>query len=69
MNRQPIVDIRLLDQDGMFYLCPVIVDTGFNGWLTLPADIILKLGLIWKDSDRMTLADGTEILCDVFELC
>jgi len=44
-----------------------IIDTGFNGWLTLPADIVGNLGLPLRGSGRATLADGSETLFDSYE--
>ena len=34
------------------------VDTGFTGWLTLPASIIAELGLTYHGRRRATLASG-----------
>jgi clan AA aspartic protease len=44
-----------------------VVDTGCNGWLTLPPALIAALGLPWQTAVHGILADGTEILCDVYE--
>lgn len=42
-----------------------VVDTGFNGWLSLPSNLIDQLGLPWLTRGRVTLADGAEQECDV----
>jgi clan AA aspartic protease len=44
-----------------------VVDTGFTSYLTLPPDVIERLGLSWHSSDKGVLADGSECLFDVFE--
>jgi len=44
-----------------------IVDTGFNGALTLPPDVIAALGLRLKSRGRGVLADGSESFFDVYE--
>jgi clan AA aspartic protease len=43
-----------------------LIDTGFNGFLTLPANIIAELGLPWSGSDIVTLGDGSETLFDLY---
>jgi len=44
-----------------------VVDTGFDGALTLPAELIARLGLRFKAESRAVLADGTEIAFDIYE--
>jgi clan AA aspartic protease len=44
-----------------------VVDTGFNGALTLPSDLIAKLGLRLKTRMWGMLADGRADLFDVYE--
>lgn len=36
-----------------------VVDTGFNGSLTLPPALIAKLGLVWRSYGSATLANGS----------
>ncbi len=45
----------------------VVIDTGFNGFLTLPAAFITDLMLPYVGSTRATLADSNEVAMDVFE--
>jgi clan AA aspartic protease len=44
-----------------------IIDTGFTASLTLPPPVIAALGLRWQTVDRVTLADGSESMFDVYE--
>jgi clan AA aspartic protease len=44
-----------------------IIDTGFDGWLSLPSSIIARLGLVWRRRGRALLADGSESVFDIFE--
>jgi predicted aspartyl protease len=37
-----------------------VIDTGFNGFLSLPSTIIATLILPWSGSDFVTLGDGSE---------
>lgn len=43
-----------------------ILDTGFNGSLTLPPAMIASLGLQWRTRSLVTLANGSEDFCDVY---
>jgi clan AA aspartic protease len=43
-----------------------IIDTGFNGFLSLPTSIIVELDLMWSYSDIATLGDGSETLFDIY---
>jgi clan AA aspartic protease len=44
-----------------------IIDTGYTGSLTLPPALIAALGLRWQTVDRVTLADGSECIFEVYE--
>ncbi|MCZ8027851.1 MULTISPECIES: aspartyl protease [Microcystis] len=43
-----------------------VIDTGFSGFLTLPSDIIARLGFIWEGRDLATLGDGTFCTFEVY---
>jgi clan AA aspartic protease len=43
-----------------------VIDTGYTGSLTLPPTIVAALGLRWRSTERFTLADGSELLLDVY---
>ena len=43
-----------------------VVDTGFNGFLTLPPAVVAELGLPFVSIGRATLADGSEISYDIY---
>ncbi|WP_315784860.1 clan AA aspartic protease [Fischerella sp. JS2] len=64
---EPIIRIKILDSNGQIYEQNAIVDTGFNGWLSLPPDLITTLGLTWKRRGRAILADGSGTIFDVYE--
>jgi clan AA aspartic protease len=64
---EPIIHLGIYGVDGQIYEQPAIVDTGFNGWLSLPPDFIAKLGLSWKRRGRAILGDGSECIFDVYE--
>ncbi|MDP9479560.1 MAG: hypothetical protein M3R38_28485 [Actinomycetota bacterium] len=43
-----------------------VIDTGFTGYLTLPADVAASLGLSERGSERFILADGSEAVLPVY---
>jgi clan AA aspartic protease len=64
---EPIIPLSICGSDGKVYTQEAIVDTGFNGWLSLPPDLISELNLKWKRRGRAILGDGTECVFDVYE--
>lgn len=49
---EPIIPLSICGSDGKVYTQDAIVDTGFNGWLSLPPDLIAQLDLKWKRRGR-----------------
>ena len=43
-----------------------LLDTGFNGSLTLPPTVIASLGLQWRTRGLVMLANGTEDHCNIY---
>lgn len=66
-NFEPIIPLSVCDSDGKVYTEEAIVDTGFNGWLSLSPDSIARLKLRWKRRGRAILGDGSECIFDVYE--
>ena len=52
--------------DGREQEIEAILDTGFNGSLTLPAALIASLGLPWRTRGLVMLANGSEDYCDMY---
>ena len=44
-----------------------VIDTGFDGSLTLPPGMIAALGLVWRRRGRALLANGTDSIFDIYE--
>ncbi len=44
-----------------------VVDTGYDGYLTLPSSVVTRLGLPWRRRTRGLLADGSGSLFDIYE--
>jgi clan AA aspartic protease len=64
---EPIIPLSVCGSDGKVYTQDAIVDTGFNGWLSLPPDLIAQLNLRWKRRGRAILGDGSECIFNVYE--
>jgi len=45
----------------------VVVDTGFDGSLSLPPAIVAALGLTYRQRGRAILADGSETVFNIYE--
>ncbi len=54
------------NSNGQQQVIDAVIDTGFNGFLTLPSAIISALALPWNASDIVTLGDGSETLFDLY---
>ena len=64
---EAIIRLRIYDLQGQSQEIEVVVDTGFNGALTLPLNVIEALRLPFRRSGRALLADGSESLFDIYE--
>jgi clan AA aspartic protease len=43
-----------------------VIDTGYNGALTLPPELIAELRLPWSDTGSVMLGDGSTCVCDIY---
>ena len=64
---EPIIPLTVCSSDGKRYAKDAIVDTGFDGWLSLPSDLIAQLNLRWKRRGRAIIGDGSECVFNVYE--
>ena len=65
-HRTPVVPLSLRGAAGQQIEIKAVVDTGFNGSLTLPAEMIAVLGCDWRGRSSVTLANGAVEWCDVY---
>ncbi len=63
---EAIIRIRIQDAAGFAHEVDAIIDTGFNGYLTLPPALIAMLGLTRLSRGRALLANGSEELVDIY---
>ncbi len=63
---EPVITLALQGPLGQSREVEAVVDTGFNGFLTLPTALVSELGLPFVSIGRATLADGNEIAYEVY---
>ncbi len=66
-NGEATIRLKLLGPTGIEKRISAIIDTGYDGWLTLPPELIAELVLPWSTVGQAVLADGSEIEYDVYE--
>jgi clan AA aspartic protease len=66
-DREAIIHLSVLDPYGQEQGIEAVVDTGFDGWLSLPPTLIGLLGLPWRRRAQAILADGSVTLVDMYE--
>ena len=64
---EALVRITIRGPGGQEQEVETVIDTGFDGALTLPPALITTLGLPWRRRGRALLADGTDTLFDIYE--
>ena len=64
---EPIVRLVVRGPDGPEEEIEAVVDTGFNGWLSLAPSLIAVLELPYRGQGNATLADGSECSFDIHE--
>jgi len=65
-RREAILPLVVGNASGQRQVVDTVIDTGFNGFLTLPSVLITSLGLSWNATDIVTLGDGSEALFDLY---
>jgi clan AA aspartic protease len=66
-DREALIRLLVRGPSGEEQQIDAVVDTGFDGWLSLPPEVIAKLGLPWRRRGRAFLADGSESIFDMYE--
>ena len=65
-NLEAVVTLPLQGPSGRKREVNVVIDTGFNGYLTLPPMLVADLGLPVVGDGEAVLADGSEAVFDVY---
>ena len=66
VHHEATIRLPVRDADGREQEVEAILDTGFNGSLTLPPAVIPALGLPWRSRGLVILANGTADQCDIY---
>ena len=63
---EPVIPLAVQGLSGQSRDIEAVIDTGFNGFLTLPPPLVAELELPFLSVGRATLADGSEKAYDVY---
>ena len=63
---EPVISLTLRGPLGQCAEIEAVVDTGFNGFLTLPPEVVATLRLLPLTRVSATLADGNAAMFDVY---
>lgn len=65
--REAVLTLTVRGPQGQEQEIQAVIDTGFDGALTLSSVLIDALGLEWRRRGRALLADGGESVFDIYE--
>jgi clan AA aspartic protease len=68
INLEAVLPLSVFGADGQVREIIAVIDTGYSCFLALPVVILTALGLAPVGSEQLTLADGSEIDTDVYEV-
>jgi clan AA aspartic protease len=66
-DREALIRLEVQGPAGQVEDVDAVIDTAFEGWLSLPPALIARLGLVWRRRGRALLADGTDSIFDIYE--
>lgn len=66
-RREAVIRLKVRGPTEQDQEIEAVIDTGFDGWLSLPSSIIAQLGLTWRQRGRALLADGSESVFEIYE--
>ena len=66
-DNEPLIRLTVHGTRGRKRKVEAVIDTGFNGYLTLPPDVIAELGLPWQTTADAILADGSICSFEIYE--
>ncbi len=65
-DKEAVLPIEVLGVGGRIFQSEAGIDTGYNGFLTLPRAVIEELDLTFVGPARAALGDGKEVRMDLF---
>lgn len=63
-DQEATVRLDVRGPDGSEQTVEAVLDTGFDGWLSLPSLLVGALRLHWRQRGRAILADGNESVAE-----
>jgi predicted aspartyl protease len=66
LRREATLPLVVGNSSGQRQVVDTVIDTRFDGFLSLPSEVIVRLELPWTISNTATLGDGSEILFDFY---
>jgi clan AA aspartic protease len=66
LRREAMLTVVVGSSNRQLQAIDAVIDTGFNGFLSLPSTIVTTLNLPWSGSDIVTLGDGSETSLDLY---
>lgn len=64
---EPVIQLIVRDSMGADHRVNFLIDTGFSGYVALPAQWISRLGLTVQGDGQLTLADNQNIVTSMYE--
>ena len=65
VDREAVIQLDVFGSEQKREIVDFVIDTGFNGYLILPGELIERLNLQSAGKRRATLGDGNTVLLDV----
>ena len=65
-NREAVIEVEIGGPDQLQQEVDAVIDSGFNGYLTLPRHIVGSLNLLLAGNRRATLGDGKAVVLDAY---
>ena len=66
--REPVVTLAIQGPSGQSREVEAVITTGFTGFLTVTTEMVTELGLVLEGTSRATLAGGSEVTFDVYDV-
>lgn len=66
-DHEAVITLSLSHPTGRTLEVEAVIDTGYNGFLTLPAELVADMALPFVGPSRATLANGAVETFDVYE--
>ena len=63
---RPVIPVDLFDHQGRLHRVEAMIDTGFDDFLTLPAYLVQRMGLVWASRMPMQVATSEWAQFDIY---